>query len=219
MKGIMKAAEHGRAPYQRIADEILIVEDDPVSRLLLKTILTDLGYKIFVSCSVEEGRKIILRHRISIAFLDLIFPVSDSSGFELVKLIKSRQKQCVIIVVTSSLNLRHAIKALRLKVSDYLVKPIRPSDVLSAIDRAISQNVGLTRHAVHSGKSKELLTDKEKQVLNLLSRGFSYDEAASLLNCKLSTIQTHIKRTYKKLDVHSCAEAVFEARQHNILSE
>lgn len=54
------------------------------------------------------------------------------------------------------------------------------------------------------------LTDKEVEVLRLFSKGFSYNETAHVLNCKISTIQTHTKRIYKKLDVHSRAEAVYE---------
>jgi len=57
----------------------------------------------------------------------------------------------------------------------------------------------------------DLLTEREVEVLDLLSRGMSYKEMAGILECKVSTIQTHIKRIYKKLGVHSRAEAVFEA--------
>jgi len=57
------------------------------------------------------------------------------------------------------------------------------------------------------------LSCKENEVLNMFAKGYSYSEAAELLDCKLTTIQTHAKRIYKKLKVHSRSEAVFEARQ------
>jgi len=57
------------------------------------------------------------------------------------------------------------------------------------------------------------LSCKENEVLNMFAKGYSYCEAADLLDCKLTTIQTHAKRIYKKLKVHSRSEAVFEARQ------
>jgi len=57
------------------------------------------------------------------------------------------------------------------------------------------------------------LSCKENEVLNMFARGYSYSEAADLLDCKLTTIQTHAKRIYKKLKVHSRSEAIFEARQ------
>jgi len=57
------------------------------------------------------------------------------------------------------------------------------------------------------------LSCKENEVLNVFAKGYSYSEAARLLDCKLATIQTHAKRIYKKLKVHSRSEAVFEAHQ------
>jgi len=58
-----------------------------------------------------------------------------------------------------------------------------------------------------------MLTRKENEVLNMFAKGYSYCEAADLLDCKLATIQTHAKRIYKKLKVHSRSEAIFEAHQ------
>lgn len=63
------------------------------------------------------------------------------------------------------------------------------------------------------------LTAREQAVLALFAKGFSYNEAAQILDCKLSTIQTHAKKIYKKLDVHSRAEAVHEASQWPLLED
>lgn len=54
------------------------------------------------------------------------------------------------------------------------------------------------------------LSTRERDVMNLLARGFSYVEVAGLLGIKTSTTATFVKRVYRKLDVHSRAEAVFE---------
>jgi len=62
-----------------------------------------------------------------------------------------------------------------------------------------------------------LLTCKENEVLNMFAKGYSYCEVADLLDCKLTTIQTHAKRIYKKLKVHSRSEAIFEARQLGLI--
>ncbi len=47
----------------------------------------------------------------------------------------------------------------------------------------------------------------------LLAKGYSYNETATCLGCKVSTVQTHVKNIYKKMGVHSRAEAVHEALQ------
>ena len=58
----------------------------------------------------------------------------------------------------------------------------------------------------------QILTPKEAELLNLLSRGYTYSEAAELMRVALSTIQTHVRGIYAKLAVSSKAEAVFEAK-------
>lgn len=74
---------------------------------------------------------------------------------------------------------------------------------------ALSSQPGSSRACV----DVQCLSCKENEVLNMFAKGYSYGEVAGLLGCKLTTIQTHAKRIYKKLRVHSRAEAVFEARQ------
>jgi len=62
------------------------------------------------------------------------------------------------------------------------------------------------------------LSCKEHEVLNMFAKGYSYNEAATLLGCKLATIQTYAKRIYKKLRVHSRSEAIYEARQLDLIN-
>jgi DNA-binding NarL/FixJ family response regulator len=54
-------------------------------------------------------------------------------------------------------------------------------------------------------------------VLSLIARGFTYAEVAGRMGILLSTVQSHVRNIYGKLDVHNKAEAVFEARQLGIL--
>ena len=62
------------------------------------------------------------------------------------------------------------------------------------------------------------LTPRETEVLNLLARGFSYGEIADILHLSAQTIGTHVKNLYRKLEVRSRSEAVFEASSRGIIS-
>lgn len=64
---------------------------------------------------------------------------------------------------------------------------------------------------------EDKLTKRELEVLLFLAKGYSYSESASLLGCCTSTIQTHVKSLYRKLNVNSKTEAVYEAIQLNLL--
>ena len=63
----------------------------------------------------------------------------------------------------------------------------------------------------------EALSPRESEVLNLVARGFTYSETAQRMGVLLSTVQSHVRNIYAKLDVHNKAEAVFEARQLGLL--
>ncbi|MDM0053025.1 response regulator transcription factor [Variovorax sp. J22R115] len=63
----------------------------------------------------------------------------------------------------------------------------------------------------------ERLSPKEYDVLDLVSRGFTYQEVADRTHIAVSTVQTHIRNIYGKLDVHNKSEAIFEARQLGLL--
>ncbi len=58
-----------------------------------------------------------------------------------------------------------------------------------------------------------LLSAREQQALELLAKGFTADEIAQLMDVSRNTVLTYVRRTYRKLDVSSKAEAIFEARQ------
>jgi DNA-binding CsgD family transcriptional regulator len=66
-------------------------------------------------------------------------------------------------------------------------------------------------------QTASVLTPKETELLNLLSRGYTYAEAAQLMQVALSTIQTHMRGIYAKLAVGSRAEAVFEAKAMGLI--
>ena len=62
------------------------------------------------------------------------------------------------------------------------------------------------------------LSPRETEVLNLLARGMSFAEISSVLNISCHTVTAHIKKIYRKLQVHSRGEAVYEAAQLGIHS-
>ena len=61
------------------------------------------------------------------------------------------------------------------------------------------------------------LTPREIEVLQLIAKGFSFAEIADMLELSVHTVTTHVKNTYRKLEVRSRGEAVFEAVQRGIV--
>jgi len=64
-----------------------------------------------------------------------------------------------------------------------------------------------------------MLTPREIEVLHHLSRGLSYAEVSTALGVSVNTVTSHVKNTYRKLDVHTAAAAVMRAVELRLLGQ
>jgi len=201
----------------------LIVDDDPVIRSVLASILVRERLVVKEAKSLREAGRQLIRDAFDLIFLDLYFRNEIRSGFDFLDSVRSIQPSCKIIIITSSTRVDDAITALRNRVYDYLNKPFRAQDVHRVIRRSIEAPVlnDWSMDAPHPDRfsvaTNVNLTERECEILDLLARGYRYIEAAEFLDCGLTTIQTHVKHIYRKLRVHSRAEAVYEAQQLKLI--
>jgi len=198
-----------------LSGKILVIDDDPVIREILKDVLTAQGHVVTLAADLDAARDAVFHHGFDLIFLDIVFPDQQYSGFDILKCIR-KHLLCPVVLITSHPSTDSAITALRDNVFDYLKKPLKISDLEAVTQRALQCQVSMDEtRSMKAQLDKNLgamhLTDREKDILGLFARGFSYAEAAQLLGCKVSNIQMYAKRIYKKLGVHSRAEAVHEA--------
>ena len=64
-----------------------------------------------------------------------------------------------------------------------------------------------------------VLSAREQQVLELITKGFNYDEIAGLMEISRNTVLTFVRRIYRKLEVKSRTEAIYEARNQGLLED
>ena len=83
-------------------------------------------------------------------------------------------------------------------------------EILSDISCTVMSQSTSDIHTSYTSHLEEY-TKREYEVLNMLAKGYRYSEIAVSLHCKISTVQTHVKNLYSKLEVHSRSEAVYEA--------
>lgn len=161
----------------------------------------------------------------------------DGSGIDVIRSCVAHQKACDIMVITMFGDERNILASIEAGAVGYILKDAESLDIGRAMHdlRAggspmtplIARKV-LTRARANESSAPELtsshnlpgmvaLTNKEADILNLIARGYTYDEAARLLSVSLSTVQTHIKSIYGKLAVNSRSEAVFEAHKLGLL--
>jgi len=197
---------------------ILIIDDEETIRLLLKEMLIPLGYVATTAADKEEALQQINTTTFDLIFVDIFYAHADYTGFDIIDIIQQTLPHCQVVVLTSQPSMDSAVQALRCRVLDYLEKPIS-LDVLTAITKtAFDHNMTYEQSVKTKRLANNPLTQRETEILEFLAKGFSYAEASEHLNCKVSTLQWHIKNIYRKMNVSSKSEAIYEALCMNIIT-
>ena len=116
---------------------ILLVDDD---RLLLESMgqwLQELGYRVGMASTCQEGRAMLAAHDFSLAIIDLRLP--DGDGFELLDECKKSNEDTSVILLTGYGTVETAVEALRAGAFDLLTKPLIDQELEMSINRALSQ--------------------------------------------------------------------------------
>lgn len=126
--------------------KILIVDDEPNIRLMLRTALETSGYEISEASDGREALRVIERESPDLMLLDLSMPVLDGMGTlkELRELNVEAKPR--VVVLTAYGSIATAVKATRLGAVDFLEKPIAPGELRSAVEAALAEPAGVVRH-------------------------------------------------------------------------
>ena len=121
------------------------------------------------------------------------------------------------MIITSDHTAETAVEAIRLRVDDYFLKPIKAKELLSAIQHHMDAPNPANPERFVSKSALPALTLRETTVLQMFQQGYSYKETARILNCSIGTVQTHAKHIYRKMGVHSRAEAAHEGLRLHLI--
>ncbi len=169
-------------------------------------------------------------HNIDLILMDIEMPVLN--GIETTQMVKQKYPQLKIIMLTAFDNDEHIFNAIKAGADGYLLKEISPEALYNGIKETLNggaamnpsialKTLKLLRNpiSIENQKDKEviLLTKREVEVLEQLSKSLSYTAIADNLFISPSTVRKHIENIYKKLQVHSKIEAVQKAKNHNII--
>lgn len=107
---------------------ILIIDDEANLRQTMARIFQRAGYEVTAAASGMEGLNLLARHRFDLVYLDIRMP--DMSGLEVLKKIHGSNPDLPVILFTAQPDVHSAIQALRQGASDYLLKPLKPAQVI-----------------------------------------------------------------------------------------
>lgn len=208
---------------------IVVVEDDPVTLGRIERYLArpDDMEVVATAANVAQGLPLVAAGGYDVLLCDLGLP--DGSGIDLIRASSSTHPDADIIVITIFAEQSKVLSSIKAGARGYLLKDENLDGCADRIREVrgggspISPIIArqLLRQLAPTAAIDEpdiALTPRETEVLNLLARGFSYGEIADILHLSAQTIGTHVKNLYRKLEVRSRAEAVFEASSRGIIS-
>lgn len=119
---------------------ILVVDDDPLARKHLETVLTPEGYRVVTVSSGEEALACIADEAFDVALVDL--RLDGMGGMELLAALRERTPTTSVVVITAHPSLETVFTALRQGAHDYLFKPCRIGDVRESVRQALAKRQG-----------------------------------------------------------------------------
>jgi len=166
-----------------------------------------------------------------IAVLDLSIPVLN--GFEITRKLKEKKSPVKIIILTSYSEDKYIREAMELKVDGYLLKENSSRELIQALDTVAGGLKYITPKVMtklmnsdEPGRKNESgvlaadsLTEKEYEVLKLISEGKRGREICNILNISESTLKTHKSHMMQKLNVSSANELMLYALKNNIFNQ
>lgn len=187
---------------------------------------------VFSADTAASALQLAATRPAQVYLVDLGLP--DRDGREVIRWICKHQPQASVMVVTVFGDDPHVVSSFEAGAVGYLLKdtpaeqiassivelheggsPISPSvarHLLKRFNPAEPSSVAAGARAVD-----DPLSEREREVLKLIEKGLSYEEVAGVMKISGHTVTTFLRRVYRKLQVNSRAEAVYEARQRGIL--
>lgn len=218
--------------------KIVVVEDQP--KILKNQIKLLKGFsEIEILGSAMDGNtaiREILKLKPDVVLLDLGLPEKD--GIEVTRAIKKSLVETEILIFTIFDEEKKVLEAIRAGASGYLLKGATVEKIVesiieihqggSVIQPSLARSLLRFFHEESTGADQRQqppvlperqprLTAREEEILKIIAKGLSNNEAAQVLGISKATIRTHLEHIYAKLEVTCRVEAVTEGIRHGII--
>jgi DNA-binding NarL/FixJ family response regulator len=213
---------------------VLLVEDDAPTLWRLQDALTKAGFQVTAAATLTEARASLTKGGPKVLLTDLQLP--DGHGVELIRETRQRFPETEIMVISILGDEESVISAITVGATGYLLKDAFPTDIAATVRDLVAGHspisASIARFIVRRTQNNTQnhpepppgppldtvkLTPREIDILWGIAKGFSYAEIAEHLGLSRQTVPGHIKNIYRKLEVHTRGEAVFEALQQGLI--
>lgn len=211
---------------------ILLADDHIIMRTGLRALL-ERQPNLEVVGESENGRQtieLVDSLKPDVVVMDVGMPVLN--GIEATKTIVTQHPTTAVVILSMHVDESYVMRALKAGARGYLLKDSAPADLIGAI-QAVSQNKSffspkvsriLAEDYIRVLKQKgavdsyDLLTSREREILQLIAEGKANKEVAATLNISPYTVETHRSHILEKLNLHNPAELILYAVRKGIIS-
>jgi DNA-binding NarL/FixJ family response regulator len=215
---------------------VVMVDDDPEFQGAIAAAIHTVPDMVLVAVAGTraEGLALLASTPSDVLLVDLGLP--DGSGIDVIRAAVTQWPQCAIMVSTTFGDEPHVMQSIEAGATGYLLKdsvpakmveeirclaqggsPISPMIARQILKRFHQPTTAVNPLNPQSTGERASLSARETEVLNLITRGYTVDEIAGMLELSRNTVLTFVRRTYSKLKVTSKAEAIYEARNQGLL--
>lgn len=211
---------------------ILITEDHELTRFGLKTTFEGVENieNIYEADSAEMALDIFNKEKVDIVIMDLGLP--NMNGIEATKQIRNSNKDVKIIILTSHNDEKEVLNSLKAGANAYCSKEINPKRLIEVVnsvadgaawfDPSIAQIVlrattNSPSYETYDNTKDYDLTAREKQILKLMTEGYSNMEIAQMLDISINTTKAHVANILQKLEVDDRLQAALKALKNKIV--
>ena len=213
--------------------KLLIADDSKLTVLALKTVFKNQN-EIQILDIVENGQQafeMTKKLKPDVILMDIGMPVMD--GIQATKQIKKLELSTKIIILTSHNSEQDVRDALSAGANSYCMKDIEPETLINVIKSThngaswldpiiakivLSSFINLTSETKSDNHvSKTELTDREIEVLSLISKGCTNLAISETLFISMNTVKTHIKNIFQKLEVEDRTQAAMKGMEKDII--
>lgn len=212
--------------------QILLADDHTVVRKGLRLLLENHpGFQVIADAA--DGREAVAlaeRHHPDVAVVDIAMPILN--GIEAARQMAAKLPRIAIVILSMHSDEGYVLRALKAGARGYLLKDSAENDLIHAVEAVIEGKAffspAISKMLVedymrqmrerHLEDSYELLTTREREVLQLVAEGKNNKEVAAILNLSLYTVETHRSNIFQKLNLHSGAELILYAIRKGVIS-
>jgi DNA-binding NarL/FixJ family response regulator len=202
-----------------VPTRVILADDHKLVRAGFRAMLKTLR-DVEVVGETENGREaleLIRKHMPDIALLDITMP--GLTGLEVAARVSAELPKVRVIILSMHTQDEYIVQAIRAGIAGYLLKNAEPMELELAIRSALGGDIymspGISRRVVHEFARKtnftttlDLLSPRQREILQLLAEGNSNKEIATVLKLSIKTVETHRKELMERLGLHDVAGLV-----------